>query len=198
VSGIGILGQIPGTPLFGANISTTSDTEVELTWPMYLALGLAFKPMENLTLTADVQYTNWKKIDVMELMFTDQLWQVIMTQDGGNLFPLHWKNATQIRFGAEYVLNDNFALRGGYYFDPGPAPDETMNVLLPSFDFNVITFGVGYSMNGLSLGFAMEYIMGADRNIAFDPSGEQDSMPGMYTMKIFSPSISIGYTWGNK
>lgn len=196
VSGIGVLGQIPGTPLFGASIPTMSETDVKLTWPLYLAVGVAYRPMENLILTADAQYTNWKKVDVLELQYTDSFWQLIMVPTGDNLFPLHWKDAIQLRFGAEYQLSDSFALRGGYYHDPAPAPDDTMNVLLPSFNFNVVTFGIGYTMDGLSLNFGMEYLMGAERDIPYDPAKE--AMPGMYTMNIWAPSISIGYSWGNK
>ncbi len=190
ISNFSTMGQLIGLPL-----SSTSDTDVELTWPMWLAFGIAYKPMQKLTLTADVQYTNWKKVDVMTLNFQEAAWQIMMVPSGDNVFPLHWKNATQIRFGGEYWVSNQLALRAGYYIDPAPAPDSTMNVLLPNFDFNVITFGLGYVTNGLELNFGFEYLMGKDRNIAIDMSGEQESMPGVYTMKIIVPTVSIGYGW---
>ena len=198
ISELNALGRIPGTPLSGVEIPTVSETEVDMTWPMYLAFGLAFKPNENLTLTGDVQYTNWKKIDVLTLQYIDPLWQAILVPQGGDKFPLHWKNATQIRFGAEYKLNEKLAVQGGFYIDPAPAPDATMNVLLPSFGFTGVTMGVRYEMNGLALNFAMEYLLGKDRKIPVDTGGDQESMPGMYTMKIFVPTISISYSWGNR
>jgi long-chain fatty acid transport protein len=198
ISKLNVLGQIPGSPLSGADIPTVSETEVEVTWPMYLAFGLAYKPIDNLTLTADVQYTNWKKIDELTLQYTDPIWQAILVPLGGDKFPLHWNNATQIRFGGEYRLTEQFALQAGYYIDPAPAPDSTMNVLLPSFDFTGVSLGVRYAMNGLTLNFAMEYLKGKDREILLDLTGQQESMPGLYTMKIFVPTISVGYSWGNK
>jgi len=190
ISKFSTMGQLIGMPL-----SSTSDTDVELTWPMWLAFGVAFNPMEKLTLTADLQYTDWKKIDVMVLDFKDAMWQMMITAQGNNKFPFHWKSTTQIRFGAEYWLNEKLALRGGYYWDPAPAPDNTMNVLLPNFDFSVITFGIGYAMNGLQIDVAIEHLMGADRDIPFDMTGEQESMPGLHKMKIWAVSTSIGYGW---
>ncbi len=60
----------------------------------------------------------------------------------------------------------NFAIRGGYYYDPAPAPDETLNILVPSFNFNSIAGGFGYKSGGLSIDFALEYLMGKDRTVS--------------------------------
>ncbi|MDH5468263.1 MAG: outer membrane protein transport protein, partial [Candidatus Aminicenantes bacterium] len=38
-------------------LSETSDTERSVTWPMWLAVGAAFQPVEGLTLTGDLQWT---------------------------------------------------------------------------------------------------------------------------------------------
>lgn len=176
--------------------SDTSKVEREVTWPVWLAGGAAFKPMENLTLTADVQWTQWSKIDVMETTFVDPVWAAMMEASGDDKRPLHWKDALQIRFGAEYRTK-SIVLRGGYYWDPSQAPDRTMNVLLPSYDFHVATLGFGYSLNGIHLDFGIEYLMGKERTVPLervltDPEWES-AMPGDYTMKIIVPTLSIGY-----
>lgn len=49
----------------------------------------------------------------------------------------------QIRFGMDYKASKSNALRAGYYNDPAPDPDETVNILFPSITNNVITFGLG-------------------------------------------------------
>ena len=107
---------------------------------------------------------------------------------------MQWKDATQIRVGVEYMATNNLALRGGYYYDPSPAPNKTMNVLVPSYDFNAISFGLGYKLNGLTIDVAVEYLIGKDRDVGLTEVIGR-AMFGMYTMKILAPGISISYGW---
>jgi long-chain fatty acid transport protein len=192
ISRLSILGLIPGSPLFGANIPTTTSAEREVTWPVWIAGGVAVKPRENLTLTADIQWTQWSKIEVMESEYDDPIWLIVV--DPGR--KMYWKDTAQIRFGAEYRLS-TIALRGGYYWDPSPAPDRTMNILLPNYDFHVITLGLGYALNGLQIDFGFEYLMGKERNIPVaktmtDPDWET-AMPGVYNLNIMVPNLSVSY-----
>lgn len=175
----------------------TSDSEREITWPWWVAGGVALRPLPDLTLTADLQWTHWSQIEEIETTFKDISWSLFMTQAGKNITPFLWKDALQIRFGAEYMLYQNVGLRAGYYYDPSPAPGKTLNILLPSYDFHVFTIGLGYDLGGLVLDFAVEYLMGNGRDVDFakwllDPEYES-SMPGAYDMKIFVPNISISY-----
>lgn len=187
--------------------NTTSDITREVTWPVWLAFGAAFKPMPNLIVTADYQWTDWKKIDVMETEFKDPYWALMMKMSGDDRRMMEWRSQAQIRFGAEYRLSDSLALRGGYYWDPSPAPDETMNVLLPNFDFNVATFGLGYTVGNLQIDFGFEYLWGKEREVPVDVvkipiypyfmivsrAGYEHAMPGKYKMNLPVPNLSISY-----
>jgi len=188
----------------GAN--STSDLDREVTWPMWLAGGIAFRPVERLVLTADLQWTQWSKINVIETTYKDPFWDVMMGLSGDDRRPMHWRNRLQVRFGAEYWIS-NIAFRAGYYYDPSPAPDKTMNVLLPNYDFNVITVGVGYNLDGLQVDFSIEYLMGKERSVPYAviPSrrppyfeielaeGHETAMPGTYSQDIIAPNISVSY-----
>jgi long-chain fatty acid transport protein len=183
---------------------SSSDMSRDVTWPAWVAVGAAFYPIEGLIITADVQYTNWKKIDVIKTVYKDTVWNSLMTASGKDVMPMYWNNATQIRFGAEYKASETLAFRAGYYVDPSPAPDKTMNILLPNYDFNVLTVGLGYNLNGLQIDLGLEYLMGKERiidfvktfdnpqNPFFDPEYAH-AVPGIYTMKIFAPNISVSY-----
>lgn len=192
IDNLSVLGLIPGTPLFGATIPNTTSAEREVSWPWWLAGGVAVIPVENLTVTADLQWTQWSEIDIMESEYDDPLWSLLVDTER----KMHWDDALQIRFGAEYRIN-TVALRAGYYWDPSPAPDRTMNVLLPNYDFSAITFGLGYNLNGLQIDIGFEYLMGKERNVSLektliDPDWET-AMPGKYDMNITVPNISISY-----
>ncbi len=82
-----------------------------------------------------------------------------------------------------------FALRAGYYYDPAPAPDETMNVLIPSFTYNSFNAGFGYAKDRWKIDFGLEYLIGQDRTVT------EGVMPGLYEMSIWVPKISVGYTF---
>jgi long-chain fatty acid transport protein len=175
----------------------SSDLKRDVTWPMWLALGVAFKPIDKLTLTSDVQWTQWSKIDVMKTDFVDPYWKLMMAASGDDKRQMYWEDKAQIRFGAEYQISPVFALRAGYYWDPSPAPDRTMNVLLPNYDFNVLTFGIGYALDTLKLEFGVEYLMGRERTVDYlkvktDPEWAT-AMPGTYNMTILVPNISVSY-----
>ncbi len=171
--------------------STKTEFERKVTSPMWFAAGIALKPTDKLTFTADAQYTNWGKLDELETEFTDPTWGAV---DG--TLKLDWVDKIQWRFGLEYLLS-KWALRAGYYYDPAPAPDKTFTVLMPQFDYNAITFGFGYASNGFLLDFAAEYLMGKDRDVAPYPSGVlfPENNPGLHTMSIWSFEFGLGYGW---
>lgn len=187
--------KISNLPLLKLN--GQSDLDREVTWPMWIAGGVAFKPIPKLTLTGDIQYTQWSTIDAIEATFKDSFWSAFMAASGKDRMVMEWQSKSQIRFGAEYALNPTLALRAGYYWDPSPAPDKTMNVLIPSYDFNVLTFGIGYGTGNLQLDFGLEYLMGTERSVDYlktltDPKWAE-AMPGIYGMKLLVPNLSISY-----
>ncbi len=163
-----------------------SDTEMSVVSPMWLAGGVALKPVDGLTLTFDAQYTNWSKLDQIAVTFGDAAWDFALGDEAALL--LNWQNKTQFRVGAEYDFGA-FALRGGYYYDPAPAPDATLNILTPSFTFNSVIGGFGYESGNFRIDLALEYLMGKDRAVA--PSGE--NLPGLYKMNILVPMFSLSF-----
>jgi len=174
---------IPGNP----TLDEESNAELTATSPMWLAGGVSVKPVDNLTLAFDLQWTNWKKLDLLTVNLLNMGWNAI--GKSANHLDLRWADKMQIRGGVEYVIG-NLALRGGYYWDPAPAPDETLNILVPGFDYNSIAGGFGYKTGGLSIDFAFEYLNGKKRTIA-----PGNAMPGVYTMKIMVPILGISYAF---
>ena len=189
--------SIQNIDLLNSNFKNQSEASMDFTSPWWIAAGVALRPIQDLTLTADLQWTNWSKEQVLETTFKDPFWSLFMEASGGNLMPLKWKDALQIRFGAEYMLYQNVAIRAGYYYDPSPAPDKTRNVLLPSYNFNVITVGLGYDLGGLVIDLGFEMLFGKGEEVDFakwllDPEFKS-AMPGKYSMNIYVPNISISY-----
>jgi len=162
----------------------------DVAWPMWIAGGVAYKPIDKLTLTFDAQLSQWSKSeDVFKTKFDNAMWAGATAASGDDTFILAWEDKTQIRFGAEYNLSESLDLRAGFYTDPAPAPDETLNILFPSSSNSVISGGFGYKMDNIKIDFGAEYLIGAERNV--NPSTE--NMPGKHQMNIFAFSLGFGY-----
>jgi long-chain fatty acid transport protein len=157
---------------------------------MWLGLGVAFHPAENITITADGHYTNWGKLGSVATEYTDQFWQVALAEESD--LKLMWEDKWQFRFGVEFWVSDSFAIRAGYYNDPAPSPDTTMNVLVPNYDFNSISGGLGFVLNNFKIDVTAEYLFGKERDIAISLANE---MPGVYGMSILALNISLTYEW---
>ncbi len=186
-------GEMAGAPLVG--LSGESDAERSTTWPLWLGMGVAVKPVDKLTLTLDAQYTNWSKIQTIGITYNDPAWQAIKSTAGhplnkafDNDFDLNWTSQWQMRVGAEYAISDRFALRAGFYSDPSPSPADTLNVLLPEISYKVVTAGFGYRSGRLSIDACFEYLDGKDY-----VSPLTGKMPGTHGMKILVPNIAFTY-----
>jgi long-chain fatty acid transport protein len=207
ISNLSTLGFIMG----GYDSVGATDLGREITWPIWISGGVAVHPTDGLILTADIQYTQWSHkrvepfgsndIDVgvggyLLADYKDVFWKIMIDP----LRSMFWEDTVQLRFGAEYRI-ESLSIRGGYYWDPSPVPDRTVNILLPSYDFNVLTSGLGYSLKNLQLDIGFEYLNGKERYIPIektlgDPLPDPDwasAMPGVHKTHIIVPNISISY-----
>ncbi|NOZ63221.1 MAG: hypothetical protein GXO74_16330 [Calditrichaeota bacterium] len=178
---------------FQAYNAYESDYARDLAWPLWAGAGIAVTPTEKLTLTADVQFSQWSKTEnELTTDYKDPVWDMQVDQTGQNKMEMKWKDATQIRFGAQYMVAEGFALRAGFYHDPAPAPDETVNIIFPSVTYNAVTFGGSYCFGKVSLDAGFEYLMGQDRVIPFDNMHDQ---PGTQGMDIMAFSLGLSYSF---
>jgi len=173
-------------------LPTTDEAKREVTFPMWFGAGIAIKPTDKLTFTADAQYTNWKVMDTIPMEFSNAYWKVYF--EPGAQLKLDWKDCVQIRFGAEYKTSEKFAIRAGYYYDPNPSPKNTRTILLPEMTFNFITFGIGYHTERVTIDLGFEYGMGKELVITAADLGVGDpGMPGIHNLDIIVPNIAITF-----
>lgn len=153
--------------------------------PFWIGLGTSWRATERWTFNLDAQMTRWSTYDKM-------VSQVVMEAATENVIThMEWEDAIQYRFGTEYKATDCLALRAGYFYDPAPAPDETVNILFPSSTNHNATLGGGYTWNNYTLDLALEYYFGEEREV--EDLGH--NMPGTHQMDIFAYMLGLTYTF---
>jgi long-chain fatty acid transport protein len=175
-----------GDAEFGA--FAKSKFERDVIWPTWISGGVAYHLNEDLTLVFDLQYSMWSELDVLTAKYTD------LGSEGE--FKLEWDDALQIRLGGEYKATDELTVRLGYYYDPAPAPDETLNFLFPSSTNNVFTFGGSYNLGTVELSAAGEYILGKERDIEAYPNAQTpENAPGKHKLDILAFAVGVSFNF---
>ena len=162
--------------------------------PDMLVLGLAFKAREDLTLLADYQWTHWSSFDVLMLQFTP-------TTILNHTVYENYVNTSGVRVGAEWAASNDLTVRGGYIYNTGAAPDQTVTPLLPEGARNEITGGLSFKLGPMVTGaVAYQYIHQDDRR-----GRTRDAPPGVmpttalnnglytFTGNLFGASLAVAF-----
>ncbi|MBI4666381.1 MAG: transporter [Nitrospinae bacterium] len=189
----GTMGALVG----GTGGDYTSGAEVDITYPDIAVLAISYSPSERLTLEADVDYTGWSSYDKLTFTFSDPM----VLSNGAPILPStstqtkDYKNVTAVRVGGSYKLTANGTLRAGYYFDPTPVPDETVDPRLPDADRNLVAIGYGYKAgDNFTMDISYAYLWSATRTVDNNVGAEvYSTVDGDYktTANIFG--LSVGY-----
>jgi len=164
--------------------------DADLPLPMTLGLGLAYKGIEKLLVTADVSWTQWSSWDVIKIEMTDGTSELVE----------NWEDAIRFGLGLEYKLTELLALRAGYYTEPSAIPDETLSITIPDPNRrHAISLGLGYSLGKFQLGASYERILIGDREVSSwnynAPAQGFDNMAGTYKMSVDNVMFGLGYNF---
>jgi long-chain fatty acid transport protein len=165
-------------------LKTKANTDVSLA--QVVGIGFAYRPIEKLTITSDLNWINWKAFKNYDIDFKDN---TAYLPDKPQ--PRDWKDTIAIRLGMEYWLAERYAVRAGYAFDQNPIPDKSLGPELPTGDTHYVTLGFGYKWNKLTLDVAYAHLFIKDRTVTSSirspqPLGEYESSANIF-------GISVGY-----
>jgi len=181
--------------LLDPNMPPASSAERIVRFPLWIGLGMALKPTERLTITADVQYTNWDDVDTIKMKFSKPEWKTLEEKYS---FKLEWDDCFQLRFGMEYKFSSKVALRLGYYHDPNPGPKMSQTILLPVHEFNFITVGAYINILdfitidlGVPVGFGEDVVVSKS-----DLKAGYPGMDGTHAINpVIFPTITITFNF---
>lgn len=152
--------------------------------PAEFTIGLYYKASDRLSFVADAAFTQWSSVDVIPMAHENSM----LDQD----WAMNWEDTWGFKFGAEYFLNEQIALRGGYTRDYSPIPAETLTPFAPDGDRHEFTVGIGYDgaenlWGQMFLDMAFRYIMIEDVTSKFS------YFPATFNTDMTFFSISTGF-----
>jgi long-chain fatty acid transport protein len=188
----------------GAVIGNTGSFEVEMKLPSEFGAGIAYRPNEKTTVSADLVYTRWSEFQDFQIKFSNRnpkeqtyvRWNGLFTDV---TVPFQWDDKIKISVGLEKILNERWTYRGGYTFDQSPIPDETFNQLfLDTGTKHHFNAGAGFKLNDrVSFDAALELVVFGSRTVSTlsDVNNDRywDNLGGEFKNLSFNSTWALNY-----
>jgi len=180
----------------GGSLESSASDEITFSFPADFGAGISYQYSEKLMFAFDVSWVNWSRLEEIKANFG---WEFPFGEDPGNVtLPLKWEDVTRFSLGCEYKPSQKVVLRGGYFFEPSPIPDNSLTPLFPDVgDKNGISLGVGFNLGSFNLAYAYQYTDFKDRKVETltDVNGDSqfDNLPGFYRMESHASYFSLSY-----
>jgi long-chain fatty acid transport protein len=176
----------------------TNNADADLKLPGDIGIGFAYNTSEKITLTMDLTYTLWSRLD--SIVINIDTTNVEGGPPGGGSTELvintKWEDTFRFSIGGLYRLSEPFELRGGFYYDPSPIPDKTFSPLFLDIGSKYsANLGAAVKLTNWEIGYNFEYIFFAEREIPEDPAAGRffDNYPGKFDAYLIANHLSITY-----
>ncbi|UCG13437.1 MAG: outer membrane protein transport protein [Deltaproteobacteria bacterium] len=143
-------------------LGSEANFSVGIKTPTIFYLGAAYN-YKAFTIEIDGQWTQWSAFKSLSASFD----QRVLNQTGITS-PQYWSDVWAFRLGLQYAVTQWLDLRGGFIYDEGPVPDETLAPFLPSGDRFLYSIGFGTHYKALTFDLGYSYL--DDENRTWDNS----------------------------
>jgi len=155
--------------------------------PAQYGFGIAYDPLDKLTLALDLSYTDWSVMDSISME---------ADSDGTILeaMPLMWEDSYRLSFGAEYRFS-RYAARLGCFYEPNPPIAAYQNLFLPDIN-DGFAYCAGFAANWEHLTLELSGELEVFGEKIVEPNFEDDELiniPGTYDNSVADIILSI--TW---
>ena len=123
---------------------------VGFTYPGSIAAGVAFRRGYWLV-EADVQWMLWSSFDQVTITYAN-------APAYDTILPQEWASTWRGALGVEYLIGDDWEVRGGFGYDHSPAPTETISPFIHDADRYTFGGGGSWKYERLRLDFNLRYV----------------------------------------
>ncbi len=173
-------------------IGRVADVNLEYNHPQQIQGGVRFiqDAEKKLSIELDVVWTNWQinRNQKQLVATTMDLSSYGLPASFTESIQRDWNNTTQLRLGVQWLMTDTLTLRGGYYYDPSPVPDTSMDFIWPDGDKQTISAGAGIKIGQFNFDLVVAC---AKTTGARKITGESSSLNGSYGNEASTASVSL-------
>lgn len=178
--------------------------ELEQVWPQSAAMGCAWDVSDALTLSAELDWTDWSRLNTLDIKFTD---------DPGlnQTLRLDWNDNYSFRMGGQLTATDSLAIRAGVYFDTVAVPDSTTERQFLDSDKAGVAAGVSYAFSpSWRLDMALDALLPLGARVIEDnsdthgqwaypirttPETAANAAPGEHEGRLVSVELAVQYLY---
>ncbi len=179
-----------------AKESWQNEAKADLKLPVDIGIGFAYSLGEKTTLTFDLSYTFWSRLDSVIIKLEGNNSPVDTSSAQDMIIRTKWEDIYRLSFGGEHYFADQFSIRFGFYYEPSPIPDETLTPLIPDIGAKYGTnIGTSLKISDWELGYNFEYVNYASKDLILDTDVglDFDNYPGSYKSYCITNNLSITF-----
>ncbi|VVS92668.1 OmpP1/FadL family transporter [Desulfoluna spongiiphila] len=165
--------------------------------PQQIQAGVRYQPHDRFSIECDLVWTDWSINQEQKSVLKDPISLPVLPFKSTDpkydeTYHREWEDTKQLRFGMEYIVNDLLTVRGGYFYDPTPIPDNTLDMQWPDADKKTYSLGAGLNFGRYTIDAVFQY---TDIEQARMVGGESKNLNESFSGNVVSASAD-GYIVG--
>jgi long-chain fatty acid transport protein len=193
-------------PGAGGLSTTTKASGIGLPLPAIINFGIHWQIDPKWGLEFQYDFARWSEFKNLKASFSTPLPGLGgAVPIAGFFIPQNWKDASTLRFGTSYKLNQNFEFRGGMALEETPIPSNTLGPTIPGADYLSLTGGMGYSWQRIKIDVGYMAVFYKNRRVTnnvLETGGDPNALPfpgvpGKDKYEVFQHLVGLhlGYTF---
>lgn len=178
----------------GAFYGTDTDAQGDIVVPDSWTLGVAVKPLDKLTVEADVLWTRWSSYQELRIEYGAQLAPGVATSNK-SVSEKAWRDTWRYQIGAEYELYDWLDLRCGYIYDQSPIQSDHADYMVPANDRQLYSLGAGLHWEQWTMDLSYIYLQSKAREYNNRLNAEGVIAGEAHDLETHIVGVSVGYTF---
>lgn len=178
-------------PAFAQGTYSNTTFDADLPLPAELTVGMSYNITKEWMIAFDYNRTMWSAYESLNVDFANSVPTSINARN--------YHNTNTYRVGTQYVANDKFTFRAGWYKDESPISAGYFAPETPRNDSTGYTGGLTYQINKkLGVDASFLYLHFDEVDASYDhytENGQPIPFSGTYKSTVFSPGLGLTYSF---